>query len=94
MILAILAGVSQYLQAHFMPQPVVPAPGSASNGSFAESFGKSMSMQMKYVFPFIVAFVAYSISGAIALYWITSNMFSVGQQIYVDKKREDLVIKL
>ena len=84
LILAILAGVSQYLQAYYMPKP--PAPASGTTASFQDSFTKSMNTQMKYIFPFIVAFIAYSISGAIALYWITSNLFMVGQQIYVKKK--------
>src|SRR3989344_7180127 len=84
--LAVLAGISQYLQAHFMPKP--PIPSGSPSGSFAESFGKSMNMQMKYFFPFLVAFLAYSISGAVALYWITSNLFMVGQQIYVKSRRE------
>jgi YidC/Oxa1 family membrane protein insertase len=83
LILAILAGVSQSLQAHFMPKPPT---STGANASFQESFGKSMNMQMKYVFPFVVAFIAYNISGAVALYWITSNLFMVGQQIYVKKK--------
>lgn len=84
--LAVLAGVSQYLQAHFMPKPATSANSGSSTNSFSDSFAKSMSMQMKYVFPFIVAFIAYSVSGAIALYWIISNLFMVGQQIYVKKK--------
>ena len=83
LILAILAGISQYLQAYYMPKPAV---SSGTKASFQDSFTKSMNTQMKYVFPFIVAFIAYSISGAIALYWITSNLFMVGQQIYVKKK--------
>ncbi len=88
-LLAVLAGVSQYLQAYYMPQPK-PSP-STEKGSFAESFSKSMNIQMKYVFPFVVAFIAYSISGAVALYWITSNLFAVGQQIYA--KRHDPLVK-
>jgi len=87
LILAILAGVSQYLQAHFMPKP--PVSTAPDTGSFSESFGKSMNMQMKYFFPFIVAFISYSISGAVALYWVTSNIFAVGQQIYATKKKKD-----
>ena len=91
--LAILAGVSQYLQAHFMPKPATSGNTSGSV-SFSESFAKSMQMQMKYVFPFVVAFIAYSISGAVALYWITSNLFMVGQQIYVKKEKNfKIVIK-
>ncbi len=83
LILAILAGISQSLQAHFMPKPVI---SGGRSPSFQDSFGKSMNMQMKYVFPFLVAFIAYNISGAISLYWITSNLFMVGQQIYIKKK--------
>jgi YidC/Oxa1 family membrane protein insertase len=86
LLLAILAGISQYLQAYFMPQPIKST--SSKPGSFTESFSKSMNMQMKYIFPFIVAFIAYSISGAVALYWITSNLFAVGQQIYVNRKTD------
>jgi YidC/Oxa1 family membrane protein insertase len=83
-LLAVLAGISQYLQAHFMPKPAL---SSGNPGSFQESFTKSMHLQMKYIFPLVVAFIAYSVSGAIALYWITSNIFAVGQQIYANKKK-------
>lgn len=86
-LLAFLAGISQYVQARFMPKPAV---NSANPGSFQESFAKSMQMQMKYVFPFLVAFIAYSVSGAIALYWVVSNMFAIGQQIYLNKNKPEL----
>lgn len=86
LILAILAGVSQYFQAHFMPKPTSPPASTSPTPSFGESFSKSMNMQMKYVFPFVVGFIAYTTSGALALYWITNNIFTVGQQIYVNKK--------
>lgn len=88
--LAILAGISQYLQAHFMTKPPT---SNGATGSFGESFAKSMQMQMKYIFPFVVAFIAYSISGAVALYWITSNLFMVGQQIYVNKTEKKVLDK-
>lgn len=87
LVLAILAGVSQYLQAYFMPKPAANPPSNGVTASFSESFAKSMSMQMKYIFPFIVAFIAYRISGAVALYWITSNLFMVAQQIYVKREK-------
>lgn len=90
LLLAILAGISQYLQAYFMPQP--KASTSTTKGTFAESFSKSMNMQMKYIFPFVVAFIAYTISGAVALYWITSNLFAVGQQLYA-KRHDPLVME-
>jgi membrane protein insertase Oxa1/YidC/SpoIIIJ len=89
LILAILAGVSQYFQAHYMPKP--PETPSGETPNFQDSFAKSMQMQMKYFFPFIVALISYNISGAIALYWITSNAFAVGQQIYAKKKEDNFV---
>lgn len=89
LVLAVLAGASQYLQAHFMPKPIT---SQSDSGSFQESFAKSMHMQMKYFFPVVVAFIAYSISGAVALYWITSNIFAVGQQIYSNHKKKSVVL--
>ena len=67
-----------------MPKPVV---SEKTSNSFQENFSKSMQTQMKYVFPFVVAFIAYSVSGAVALYWITSNIFAIGQQVYANKKK-------
>ena len=90
-ILAVVAGLSQYLQAYYMPKPPVPVSGASA--SLSDSFAKSMNMQMKYVFPFIIAFIALSISGAVVLYWITSNLFMVGQQIYIKKKEFSVVTK-
>ena len=90
LILALLAGVSQYFQAYYMPKP--PA-STGESGGFAESFSKSMQMQMKYIFPVMIFLILYtdflgsgSAGAAIALYWITSNIFSIGQQIYANKK--------
>lgn len=90
-LLAILAGISQFFQAFYAPKP---PKSNAKEGSFQESLNKSMQMQMKYVFPFIVVFIAHSISGAVALYWITNNVFTTFQQIYINKKNKDLVLEV
>jgi YidC/Oxa1 family membrane protein insertase len=89
LLLALIAGASQFFQAYYMPKPAV---SSNKDGSFQETFAKSMNTQMKYVFPVVVAFIAYTISGAVALYWITSNVFAIGQQIYANRqKNKELV---
>ncbi len=85
LILAVLAGLSQYFQALLMPKPIV---SENKDGSFQENFTKSMHTQTKYVFPFLIGFIAYNVSGAVALYWITSNIFAIGQQIYANKKKK------
>lgn len=80
--LAIFAGVTQFFQAHFaLPKP---APRS-DKPSFQEDLMRSMHVQMKYVLPVIIAFVAYVATAAVALYWITSNIFAIGQEIHVKR---------
>jgi membrane protein insertase Oxa1/YidC/SpoIIIJ len=53
--------------------------------SFQEDFQKSMSVQMKYVFPVVLGVVAYVAGAAIALYFVVSNTFSIGQELFVRK---------
>lgn len=77
LVLALLAGVTQYAMAH-----VTPALPISEEKSFANDFAKSMQMQMKYVFPALIAVVAYTTSSAIALYLIVSNLATVAQEVY------------
>ncbi|MFZ2621223.1 MAG: YidC/Oxa1 family membrane protein insertase [Minisyncoccia bacterium] len=77
--LAVIAGVTSYFQISFStPQ--------SSPGDTQSDIAKAMSMQMKYFFPILMAFIAYTISSAVALYLITSNVFAIGQEIYIRKK--------
>lgn len=82
-VLAVLAGVTQYLQSHF----AMPAPAKrTSTPSFQEDLARGMHFQMKYFLPVFIGFVAYQVSGAIALYFVTSNLFTVGQEFYIRKQ--------
>lgn len=87
---AFVAAVTQYFQIKLS----VPAPAKAVEGvtpSFQEEFSRSMAVQMKYIFPVLVFFIAYTISSAVALYWIVSNVFSICHELYVKKKAAELV---
>ena len=81
LVLALLAGITTYFQASFA------GASQASAGSGAQSdMAKAMSMQMKYFLPVFMAYISYIISSAVALYLITSNLFAIGQEIYIKKK--------
>jgi YidC/Oxa1 family membrane protein insertase len=80
--LAFLAAVTTYFQFHLATKRTKPPTGN----SFGESLARSMQTQMKYVFPVIVFFISYQISGVIALYWFTTNLFTIGQEIVVRRK--------
>lgn len=81
--LAALAGITQFFQVRFSLPPPSPA---ARDGSFQGELAHGMHMQMKYVMPLFAAIAAYSISGAVALYWTTSNLFAIGQELVVRKR--------
>lgn len=83
-ILALLAGVSSFIQLRLSVPPLPKRKSKEPN--FKDELARSMNLQMKYVFPVLVFFIAYKISGAIALYWFTSNVFAAGQQYLLNKK--------
>tara|TARA_B100000508_G_scaffold136427_1_gene129453 strand:+ start:274 stop:1005 length:732 start_codon:yes stop_codon:yes gene_type:complete len=84
--LAALAGISQFFQAKLaMPAPAPREPGAEPN--FKDDFQRSMHAQMRFVLPIVIFFVAYTISAAIALYFVVSNLFGIAQEFYVRRFR-------
>lgn len=84
-VIAAIAAITQYYQIK-LSIPATPAPAAGAKPSFKEDFARSFNIQMRYVLPIIVFAVSYSISAAIALYWATSNLFSIGHELYVKRK--------
>ena len=78
-VLAIVAGITTYFQ-------ISLASSSQPQGGAQGDMAKAMAVNMKYIFPILMTFIAYSISSAVALYLITSNVFAIGQEIYIKKK--------
>lgn len=83
-VFAFLAALSQYFQVKFsIPAMQMP---DGDKPSFKNDLARAMNIQMKYVLPVIVFFIAYSVNAAIAIYWITSNLFAIGQELFVRRK--------
>lgn len=78
-LIALLAAVSTYFQFHVSMQ----GQNKPKGNSFSDNLAKSMQSQMKYFFPLLVFFISYKISGVIALYWLTTNLFSIAQELFV-----------
>jgi YidC/Oxa1 family membrane protein insertase len=77
--LAILAGLTQAIQAFLQPKPNL---AGVKEESFQGQFAKSMSVQTKFVLPIIIAFIATKLAAAVALYWVITNIFSIAQELY------------
>jgi len=84
--LALLVAVSTFLQAKIMTtSAVTPEKPKPGENTFKHDFARSMRVQMLYVFPIIAGFISYGISAAISLYWITSNLFTIGQELVLKR---------
>ena len=83
-VLAVLAGATQFLQAHLALSGTMKPP--PSGGGMQMDFQRMMGMQLKYVFPFIIAVISYTTSSAIALYFITTNIAGALQEWHVRRK--------
>jgi len=84
-VLAFLTGLTQYIHLS----------RSASFGQMNTTGGtqteqeKMMSMigkSMKYTMPIMITIFAYIIGGAVALYWVTSNVFMIVQEWYIQRR--------
>lgn len=83
-VLALLAGVTQFFQARMMNTSL---PQSKEQKSFGADFAKGLKFQVNYIFPIIIMFIAYSLPASMSLYWITTNLFSIGQEWYVKRNK-------
>jgi len=79
-IVAVLVGLSQYF---YTALSIPKSPPPSGEKSLQEEFARSMNLQMRYVFPVLFTVFSLSIPSAVALYWLTSNLFSVGQEFFV-----------
>ncbi len=89
-IFALLAAVSQFFQMRIS----LPAPKQGkSSGEFKDELAKSMNVQMKYVMPVIIFFIARSFPVVVSLYLITSSVFTILQEIYTKRKSNPQIVK-
>jgi len=86
-ILAFLAGFTQFIHARIAIEP--PDTKKAPGESFQEDLMRSLHIQMRYMLPVLIAVFAYFISSAVALYWVTSNIFTIAQELHLRRKFAD-----
>jgi YidC/Oxa1 family membrane protein insertase len=88
-ILSVLAAITQFLQARF----AMPVPEARADASASEQFNRSMALQMRYMLPVFIGFIAYISAGAIALYFITTSLFTLAQELLIQRLPKHEAIK-
>ena len=86
-ILSIGAAIAQYLQLEFsLRQMKKTSPNASGKGPASADLAQNMTKQMKYIFPVIIFLISYRLSGVLSLYWIATNLFTLGQEFYVRRR--------
>lgn len=98
--LAVLTGLSQFIQG-YLSSPIKAKKVEVikdtetikdNKADFQEQLSESMQMNVKYILPVFIGFIAWKISAAIALYWTVSNIFTILQEWYIRRKLSKNVI--
>ena len=91
-VLAVITGILQFFQTKMM----TPQSGSGQAAKKGSSdFSQMMQKQMLYFFPLFTVFILWRLPSAIALYWLTTTLFTILQQYIMlrkhgtDKPREN-----
>jgi len=86
-LVALAAGISQYFQITLAMPPQKFTEERTGPPSFKDEFARSFQTQARYVFPVMVFFLSYKMfPAAVALYWVASNLFSVGHELFVRRE--------
>ncbi|PIS38688.1 MAG: hypothetical protein COT34_02400 [Candidatus Nealsonbacteria bacterium CG08_land_8_20_14_0_20_43_11] len=84
-VLAVLAGAVQFLQTKLMA-PKTAAKENKKRGSETK-MAEIMQKEMLYFFPVLIIFAFFRSPSAVALYWLVSLIFSIIQQIFVNRQQ-------
>jgi YidC/Oxa1 family membrane protein insertase len=87
-VLAFLAAFTQFIQAQIMfkKNELLKKDDEEPKEGMMNDVMKGMQVQMKYVMPIFMYFLALSLGSLIAIYFVTGNIFSIFQEMYVKNK--------
>ncbi|MCX6713962.1 MAG: YidC/Oxa1 family membrane protein insertase [Candidatus Vogelbacteria bacterium] len=81
--LAVLTGLTQYIQMQFaLPKPAKKDPNNKTQ-SFKDDLARSMDIQMRYVMPLMIIFISIGLPAAISIYWVTSNIIATLFEVFI-----------
>lgn len=84
-ILAVLTGITQFIQTKML----TAAPVKATAKTKQSDFSQMMQKQMLYFFPIFTVFILWRLPAAIALYWLTTTLFTILQQYVILNRPHD-----
>ena len=83
-VLAVLAVITQFIYTRLSMGP--RGEQTSTEATLSSDMAKSFDIQARYVLPLMIGAIAFSIPAAAPLYWVTSNVFMIGQE-YLSGRR-------
>ena len=84
LVLAILAAVTQFVYTRLSMGP--RGTTTPTEASFSSDMARTFDTQARYVLPIMIGGFAYFIAAAAPLYWVTSNLFMIGQEYFSGRR--------
>lgn len=81
LVLAILAGIAQFFQTKLAAPKTRGKPQTKQ-----KDFSSMLQNQMLYFFPLLTVFIIWKFGAIIGLYWLCSTLFSIAEQVIINKK--------
>jgi len=82
-ILAVVTGLTQFLQTKISARYTMPTKGSKSQ---TENFAVMMNKQMMFMMPLMTVIICWTLPSGLAMYWLLSSAITIFQQLYWFKK--------
>jgi membrane protein insertase Oxa1/YidC/SpoIIIJ len=84
---ALFVAIAQFFQMQItIPKTKKLEVKDDKKSNFTDELATSMNMQMKYVMPIVMFFIAKNFPLVVSLYLITSSLFAIGQELYIRSK--------
>jgi YidC/Oxa1 family membrane protein insertase len=83
LILALIAGITQYLQLKYSPSMQASTNTPTDNQDMQAAMMENMQKSMKFMLPIMITFFSAVVPAAVALYWVTTNIFTLIQEWWI-----------
>lgn len=92
-ILAVVCGLAQFWQAKMLtPVRNTSHSNAGGPGQNKQDFSGMMQKQMIYFMPLFTVFILWRFPSAMALYWLVTTLFTIGQQYITLRKNKNVSI--
>jgi YidC/Oxa1 family membrane protein insertase len=81
-LLGAIAGVAQFVLMRFFTTMPTAQPGANDD---TQQMMMTMQKNMMYIFPVMTVFIAFQLPAALAVYWVATTIFAIGQQYFIKR---------